>query len=214
MKPKAVPSLVLGAVWVWCSLVGCVPSHGLTWRDHKPPPQMNVSQIATTWDNQVHIVPDPIHPGQSVPSLSARVYLFGSNDGHPVLGDGEMVVQMFYDTVGEQGPQRIMLEQWQLPNSILAKLVNKDMIGWGYSITLPWTSHNISIANVEMVVAYRNSSGNQTFASSRLRLQHDRRLFRMTRTIQPINPVHPQGHSVQPVNPLQPQGPSVQPVNP
>ena len=111
-------------------LAGCVTTG--SWVFEKPPePATPISQVAATWDNQIHFVPDPLHQGQPNPCLAGRVYLFGPNYGCPVDGDGGISVQLYKELPPEAGGQLVLLEQWNIDPAKTHELKRKDMIGWG-----------------------------------------------------------------------------------
>jgi hypothetical protein len=119
--------------------------------DNKPPPPGVPCQVVATWQNHVLFAADPVHNGAQTPGLAGRLYLFGPEIGFPMTGDGSLVVDVYDET--KEG-QSLMLEQWRLDPKTLAMLLRKDMVGWGYTLFLPWGRYRPDISRVRMKVRY------------------------------------------------------------
>jgi len=116
-------------------------------------------------------VPDVVHNGTLMPAIAGRVYLFGPEISYPLAGNGAMVVELFDDT---RGPAEKPLEQWQLDPVTLKKLLKKDMIGWGYSLVLPWGSCRPDVTKVRLTCRYDQAGGTPLFAQpSPVTLEHE-----------------------------------------
>ncbi len=165
-------------------LAGCVTT-GLTSTisEKKPMPEIQVSSLAAAWENQVFSVPDPFHNGNPNPCLAGRVYLFGPEMGAPIEATGVLCVQLYAETPPEAGGQPVLLEQWNITPEMLKKLHSKDMVGWGYSLVLPWGTYNPNLTNIQMAVCYKPQHGMAIYDRSRLKLQPDRQ-FTITHGVQ------------------------------
>src|SRR5579885_875781 len=111
---------------------GCVGLNPFVAAD--APPQGKVCQVVATWNSKVVTAEDPCHGGAATPGLAGRVYLFGPQIDFPMQGDGGMVVDLYDQTSGKPA----MLEEWRLDPATLQRLLRKDVIGWGYTVFLPW----------------------------------------------------------------------------
>lgn len=118
------------------------------------------SQVGVRWEPQVAYAPDPMHGGQTMPGLVARVYLFNGKM-LPVEGDGALHVELTDTTVN---PPK-SLEQWNFPAASLAKFQRRDAIGPGYSLFLPWSTYSPEVTKVVMKVGYQPKNGMPMYAS-------------------------------------------------
>jgi hypothetical protein len=129
---------------------GCV---GTEWHlgqtDGVPPPGVPC-QIATTWQSRVMFTPDPTKNGSPTAGLAGRLYLFGPEISFPMTGDGSLVVDLYDETKG----QPVIQEQWRFDAQTLKRLLKKDMIGWGYTVFLPWSGYKAEITKVRLKVRY------------------------------------------------------------
>jgi len=122
----------------------------------------NVCQIVTTWNPRVEYVPDSVHGGVPAPCMVGRLYLFGPNIDFPLVGDGDVVVELFDD--GANAPQGVKLEDWHFTASMLKQLLRKDTIGWGYSLVLPWGSYRPDLRHVHLTCRYEQPKGGPLYA--------------------------------------------------
>lgn len=118
-------------------------------------------QIVTTWVNKVQFAPDTAHNGEPMPGLVGRMYLFGPTVGFPMVGDGGIFVELFDET---QGPSQHPIEKWQIDPVSLRKLVQKDRIGMGYTLFLPWGSYRPDINRVRLTCRYDPQAGTPIYA--------------------------------------------------
>lgn len=141
-------------------LVGCTTTSGF--RLPGPPP----CQAVATWSNQITYAADPVHGGQLVPGLVGRLYLFGPEIGHPLTGDGTIVVDLFDDTPRTGAPAPVQLEQWRFDPASAKKLLKPDRIGLGYTLFLHWGTYRPDIKQVHLKVRYETDHGPPLFAPS------------------------------------------------
>jgi hypothetical protein len=95
------------------------------------------------WGPMVQLQPNPLTK-VSEPVLTGRLYLFDTDVKHPLACEGSLVVDLYDVTSG----QEVMLEEWRLDSETLKRLLRKDLIGWGYSLALPWTTSRPGVTTV------------------------------------------------------------------
>jgi hypothetical protein len=148
-------ALALGVL----SLAGC--GHTQSWFRPKEeaPPVGPVLQVQAAWENRIVVTQDVVNQGVPLAGIAGRLYLFGHESGNPLLGDGSAVVDL-YDVTPEttQGTPKL-LERWEVDRDTLRRLARKDMIGWGYTLFLPWSTHRPEINRVQMQVRYLPDKG-------------------------------------------------------
>jgi hypothetical protein len=139
--------LVLGA---GCSL----EKEWLKYTSDDTPPTGDVIRVASWWQTQVAYAPDPLHGGQMTPGMAGRVYLFGDgrDSAFPLKGDGGLIVDLFNDSVPGSPP--VLMEEWRFDKDTLQRFLRKDMIGWGYTLFLPWLSYRQDITHIQMKVCF------------------------------------------------------------
>jgi hypothetical protein len=117
-------------------------------------PTGKVAQVSAVWHNQVIFAPDPKNGGQMTPGIAGKIYLFGENSAHPVSGNGQLIVELFDPS--QKGPDGgpLRLNYWELKHEMLASRLQRDMIGWGYALLLPWLEYRPELQEVVMKVHY------------------------------------------------------------
>lgn len=123
-------------------------------------------QVVAAWNPGVVYTPDSAHGGAELPGLVGRIYLFGSEIGCPLTGDGSLVVDLYDDTAGPAGPEAHPLEEWQLDQDALKRLQRRDAVGWGYTVFLPWATYKPEINRVHLKVRYVPPKGFPLYAAS------------------------------------------------
>jgi hypothetical protein len=126
------------------------------------PPAGAVYQVVATWNNQVAYAPDPAHGGAPTPGLAGRMYLFGPQIDFPLQGDGSVVVDLYDET----GDKPVMLEEWRFDHDTLRRLLREDMIGWGYTLFLPWGTYKADVKRVRLRLCYQPASGSPLYAEN------------------------------------------------
>jgi len=127
-----------------------------------------ICQVAATWKNDVLFTPDPTHGGNPIPGLAGRLYLFGPEMGTPLIGDGTLIVDLFdeanpkKDDNGNPTP----LEEWRIDKETLRRLERRDVVGWGYTLFLPWATYKPEITQVHLKVCYQPAKGMPYYAYS------------------------------------------------
>ena len=136
-----------------------------------PKPAGNCCQIVATWLNRVHYEPDPTNGGVPTPGIVGRLYLFGPEIEKPLVGDGSIQVDLFDDSGPKPGEQPI--ERWVIDPDTLHRLLRQDIVGWGYTLFLPWTTYKRDIVKVHLTVRYDPKQGTPLYTpSSPLTLEH------------------------------------------
>jgi hypothetical protein len=126
------------------------------------PPTGTVYQVVATWNPEVVFAPDPVHGGKPAPGLAGRLYLFGPQIDFPMQGDGALVVDLY----NECGDKPVMLEEWRIDHDTLQRLLRKDMIGWGYTLFLPWGTYKPDLQRVRLRACYQPAKGAPLFADN------------------------------------------------
>ena len=113
----------------------------------------------TTWENHVVVTQDVVNNGRPLVGLGGRVYLFGQELGHPVPGDGMAIIEAADATHANAQTKPQLIERWEIDAETLKRLLRKDMIGWGYSLFLPWQTYRPDITKVQLQVRYVPAKG-------------------------------------------------------
>ena len=153
----------LAAGLLLTALSGCMaPGWGRC--ENEPPPPGIPCQVVATWEPKVRFASDPTHGGNLTPGLAGRVYLFGPEIGTPMTGDGSLVVDLFDET--DPGHPGVLLEEWRLDPVTFQRLLRADIIGWGYTVFLPWGTYKPEINRVHLKVRYEPAKGTPLYAHS------------------------------------------------
>jgi hypothetical protein len=158
-------------------------------------------QIVTTWQPEVRFIPDTLHNGRPSPSLVGRMYLFGTDIGYPLAGNGRVVVDIFDETPGHPHNPDAPLEEWRVDENTLQRLLKKDTIGLGYTLVLPWGTYRPDISQIHLRVRYEQPAGPPLFTESSVIALHkdsDKNFFPTTanqpsRTSTDLGVVKPKG---------------------
>jgi hypothetical protein len=127
-----------------------------------------------TWDNHVVAAADPVNGGEKRPGIAGRLYLFGPHIDFPMACEGSVVVDLYdMGNVGPDGAPQ-MLEEWRIDPVTMKKLLRQDMIGWGYTLYLPWGTYRPDVTQVLLKLRFDPVKGTSLFAdSSPMILHHD-----------------------------------------
>lgn len=159
---RGAPRLAAGGLVLALLLsAGCTPLESFV-DPGDAPPTGAVYQVVATWNPEVVFAPDPVHGGRPTPGLAGRVYLFGPEIDFPLDGDGSLVVDLY----NEGGDKPAMLEEWRIDHDTLHRLLRKDMIGWGYTVFLPWGTYRPDIQRVRLRACYHPAKGTPLFADN------------------------------------------------
>jgi hypothetical protein len=141
---------------------GCV-ALGTTESSAPPPPTGSPCQVVAAWEPAVRFAADPVHNGAMNPGLAGRVYLFGADIGTPMTGKGSLHVELFDASAAGQP---VLTETWDFDTDTLKRLQRRDMIGWGYSLFLPWGSYRPEVTRVLLRVRYDSKGVAPLFVES------------------------------------------------
>ena len=160
-RMSSIVSMLLLAAFM-CVGAGCVTTSTALRPKEGPPPPQSAYQVHATWENRVVVTQDVVNAGKPLLGLGGRLYLFGQELGHPVVGDGMVIVEVADVTNAQNKPQ--LLERWEIDAETLKRLTRKDMIGWGYSLFLPWRTYRPDITKVQLQVRYVPAKGMPLFS--------------------------------------------------
>lgn len=155
------PGLLLGML----ALVGCVHDGQLVHWTNKFAGD-KVCQVVSTWNRDVRYTPDPTHGGRPVCGLVGRIYLFGQDVGAPLMGDGTLVVDLYDDTDTPSGAEPRLLEEWRFDAETLCKLQKRDIVGYGYSLFLPWGTYRPGLTSIHYQLCYKPAHGMPIWSNS------------------------------------------------
>jgi hypothetical protein len=142
-------------------VAGCVSTPK---KDQDQPPTGPVCRVESYWHSGIVTTADVVHKGTTLPGLAGRVYFLGQDMGTPLKGKGKLLVDMYDDVhVSPEGQPRL-LEHYEYPDEVLARLIRKDMIGWGYTVFLPWPEYRPDIKHVQLKVSFTPDAGTPMFA--------------------------------------------------
>ena len=110
------------------------------------------------------VTQDIVNQGAPLKGIAGRLYLFGP-DGFPLVGEGSVTVDLCDMTPETTGGQPKLIERWEIDRETLRKLAKKDMIGWGYTLFLPWSTYRPEINRVQLQVRYAPDKGLPLFSS-------------------------------------------------
>lgn len=145
-----------------CLVGGCVTPQN--WVTNHEPPAGAVSQAHTYWEPRVLTASNFMNGGRQVPGVAGRLFLFGSEVGNPLKGDGTVSVDMYDATAGTPGPDTKPLVHIDFDRPSLKELCRKDTIGWGYTLFIPWETYNPAITRLQLRVRYNPEKGPPIFA--------------------------------------------------
>jgi hypothetical protein len=160
-------------------VVGCV-GPDVAAKKASEPPKGIPCQVVATWNEQVNYTADPTHNGAMTPGLTGRLYLFGPAVDFPMAAEGTLVVELYDETpptlvpaggppprprVGADG-QPLPLEVWQFDKDTLKRLLQRDMVGWGYTLFLPWGTFRPDVNQVRLKVRYQPVDRTPLFVES------------------------------------------------
>jgi hypothetical protein len=128
----------------------------------KKPPTASVHQVVCYWKPEVvQIAQGVAGNGTNIPGIAGRVYLIGPPEfKQPVAAQGQakLLVEMAYMRP-DRTPQTI---KWEFTKEQLDDVLKKDVIGWGYTIPLPWLEYHPGVKEVAIraiFIADRNVKG-------------------------------------------------------
>ena len=143
-------------------------------------------QVTACWQPNVMYTADTQHNGSQMPGIAGRVYLFGPEIGHPIVGEGSLIVGLYDATGPERSQAPAELEEWKIDPATLKRLVKQDVMGMGYTLFLPWNSFKPDIKHVVMKIRYDQPGKTSLFSESELTLDSANAAPKeMKQTVQP-----------------------------
>lgn len=151
--------------------VGCVST--TPWMVKREPAPCGIpSQVIVTWEPRVLVTADSAGGGAPLPGIAGRLYLFGNECGYPMAHDGTLHVELYDVGPVANGGQPAFLEYWDIDAQKLKMLLRKDIVGWGYTVFLPWGSYAPTVTQVQMKLCFMTTQGIPLYApSSPMKLQ-------------------------------------------
>lgn len=142
---------------------GCITlMEGRNWRAPwtDRPPIGDVGRVEAFWFG-FDEAPDPTNRGLPMVVIKGRIYLYTGNIQDELReGDGWMEVALFDDKQDAKATQP--REVWRLDPKTLRGQFSKDsMLGWGYSMVLPWSNYRPDIKMVSLGVRYVAPDGQE-----------------------------------------------------
>lgn len=127
------------------------------------PPAVPPVQAVATWQPYVLFAPDPARNGATAAGLAGRLYLFGPQLDHPIAAEGRLQVRLFPDPPDPAKPDT-PLEVWEIDADTLRGKLQRDAIGWGYNLLLPWGTYRPELSHIRMTVRFDPVQGVPLFA--------------------------------------------------
>lgn len=118
-----------------------------------------VSRLTAAFSNKVIYAPDPTRGGDPVPGLLGRLYIFSTDEAVPIEAEGDLVVDVWDNSPKINGGKPKLMEVWHLDPTAFAKFRKRDIIGEGYSIFLPWSTYNIDVRQINVIVRFSGKDG-------------------------------------------------------
>jgi hypothetical protein len=138
--------------WEWLIELGRSFREALAVKPPAPdePPAGVPRHAKAVWEPQLQMQPDPGRGGKPGPVLVGRLYLFDEQVKHTMACEGSLIVDLYDGTTG----QEVMLEEWRIDSETLRRLLRRDLLGWGYTVGLPWTSYRPEVARVVLKLRF------------------------------------------------------------
>jgi hypothetical protein len=149
-------------------LTGCMGGSTREFFAGKPqsPPPEGICEVATMWKNEVVYTPDPTRGGRNIPGLAGRLYFYGEKRDYTRAADGNIVVDLYDRTHPDPQADMPPLEEWRIDKVTLQRLFREDMIGWGYTVFLPWSTYRPDLTRIELRVRFESGKGLPVYAQS------------------------------------------------
>jgi hypothetical protein len=132
------------------------------------------AEVSTIWQSRIQMLQDPSRGGEPGPGLVGRVFLFGS-DAKTVACDGSLKIELF-DEEYERYPNAngaVKIEEWIFDKVTLKKTIQKDDVGWGYTLFLPTERCTPNVTKVHLMVTFKPEQGYEMYSpSGTMRMVH------------------------------------------
>ena len=125
------------------------------------PPRGDVRSVQVRWFPEIASAPDSTRGGAENKGIVGRLYLSGAIALKECYeAEGDVTVFLYNDSVPvEQGMEQTPMEGWKIDRVTLQKLARKDVVGWGYTLFLPWSSYRPDVTRVHMKLQYDRPKG-------------------------------------------------------
>jgi hypothetical protein len=173
---RSVVLLLCGALPIGCVHKGSTrpddpPAAAVADKDKKPqvpPPKPGTppSTVFATFSNKVDYGTDPVS-NKTIAGVSGRVYLMDENGVYALTGEGKMSVQLYDDSARLEGKPSKLLEQWNFDPATLKSIKQKDYLGEGFTMSLPWSTYRTDICQFHLAVRFEPTKGNPISWSGR-----------------------------------------------
>ena len=185
--------LLIGSAIVLCMLqAGCVALPVVPAKV-EPVSEDNVLRVHAMWENRVFIAQDTVHNGKPLPGVAGRIWCFGPNDC-TLRPRGELTVDLYDAAPAAKGNAPQLLERWVIDPSTFERLARKGVLGWEYTVFLPWASYKPETRDIVLQAKFAPEKGPA--------------LFTPQSTVNLLPPDHGptvQQHTIRPSRPLEPQ---------
>jgi hypothetical protein len=97
--------------------------------------------------------------------VRVRVMMFRSDQPQPVVGEGGVDFLLYLGKSGEIDPTKTQpFQLWSYTSPELEPSLGRNIVGWGYSMTLGWGPHVPTSPTVTLIVRYRPFVGDPVYA--------------------------------------------------
>jgi hypothetical protein len=156
MNPSCTKQWILLVLPLFLGL-GC---HSMPTQPADEFPVAEVRQVHVTWSNQILVTTDyGTNQGAPLPGLVGHLSLMGRDLGHTVRSNGRVVVDLFDASGVDQNGNPKFLGRWQLSKENLARLGQKDILGLGYTLFLPWPDYKPECKKLQLQLTYLPDDG-------------------------------------------------------
>ncbi|MCS7045888.1 MAG: hypothetical protein NZO58_05995 [Gemmataceae bacterium] len=175
-------------------LAGCL-AHTTAWRWHQQVPTGTVQQVHAAWENRIVVTQDVVNGGRPLIGIAGRIYLM-EDFGKCVQAAGNVSVELYDAThANAQSPPKIM-ERFEIDKDTLKRLLQKDDIGWGYTVFLPWSTYRPDVKRVQLQVKWQPDSGVTLYSPPAVVVLNGERHHQFTSTQRRVTPDELQNNSV------------------
>jgi hypothetical protein len=115
--------------------------------------------VVTYWNPQIVYTPDPTHGGKETPGIAGRVYFVDEATQFKASGEGAVVVDLYDPNRPEIDGIAVPLGEWRIDSVTLQRLLRKDMMGWGYTLFLPWPDYKPEFTRIQLRLRFEPAKG-------------------------------------------------------
>jgi hypothetical protein len=125
------------------------------------------AELCTYWDRDLQIGPDPLHNGERMPCLVGRLILLdGKTKEKDICCEGKLRVTLYDDQPPGGGPA-VKLEQWDINENNLRKMITKDSLRmWGYTLVMPTATCDNRTTKIHLHVEFMPEGGDPLYSDS------------------------------------------------